>query len=109
MAPPPQPANDRKVLWLDSEEIAVLLKRGGELLAHGDLAAARLVFRRAADAGSADGALALGTTFDPVVLQRLGAIGAVPDLAQARQWYRRAAELGSSAAKQQLAGLGDTR
>ena len=94
---------------LDSEEIATLLKRGGELLAHGDLAAARLVFRRAAEAGSADGALALGTTFDPAVLQRLGTIGAAADLARARKWYERAAELGSSTASQQLAGLAEAR
>ena len=109
MAPPPQPANNRQVLRLDSEEIATLLKRGGELLAHGDLAAARLVFRRAAEAGSADGALALGTTFDPAVLQRLGTIGAAANLARARKWYERAAELGSSTASQQLAGLAEAR
>src|SRR5262249_22623900 len=38
-------------------------------------------------AGSAEGALALGTTFDPIALKRLGAIGAIADLAQARQWF----------------------
>ena len=59
------------------------------------------------EAGSAEGALMLGTTFDPVELRRLGAIGARPDLAKVRQWYQRAAELGSSAASQQLAGLSD--
>jgi TPR repeat protein len=100
---------DSRQLRLDSEEIDVLIKRGKDLLADGDVAAARLLFRRAAEAGSDEGAFTLGTTFDPVALRRLGAIGAAPDLAQARQWYRRAAELGSSAAKQQLAGLGDTR
>jgi TPR repeat protein len=96
-------------LRLDSEEIAILVKRGNDFLANGDFAAARLLLRRAAEAGSAEGAFALGTTFDPVVLQRLGAIGATPDLAEARQWYQRAAELGSSAASQQLAGLADVR
>jgi hypothetical protein len=106
---PPQRAIDRRSLQLDSDEIAILIKRGKELLADGDLAAARLLLRRAAEAGSAEGALVLGTTFDPVALQRLGAVGAVPDLAQARQWYQRAAELGSNAASQQLAGLGDDR
>jgi hypothetical protein len=106
---PPQRTIDRRSLQLDSDEIAILIKRGRDLLADGDLAAARLLLRRAAEAGSAEGAFALGTTFDPVALQRLGAIGAAPDLAQARQWYQRAAELGSSAASQQLAGLGDDR
>jgi len=105
----PLPSNDRVPLRLDSEEIATLINRGKDLLANGDLAAARLLLRRAAEAGSAEGALMLGTTFDPVELQRLGAIGARPDLAKARQWYQRAAELGSSAASQQLAGLADGR
>ena len=110
MAPAPsQHANDRRPLQLDSEEIAILVKRGNDFLEDGDIAGARLLLRRAADAGSAEGALALGRTFDPVALRRLGAIGAVSDLAQARQWYQRAAELGSSAASQQLAGLADLR
>lgn len=104
-----QGVDDRRPLRLDSEEIAILIKRGKDLLADGDLAAARLLLRRAAEAGSADGALTLGTTFDPAVLQRLGAIGAMADLAKARQWYQRAAELGSSAASQKLAGLADGR
>jgi TPR repeat protein len=104
-----QHANDRRPLPLDSEEVAILLKRGKDLHDNGDLAAARLLLRRAAEADSAEGALMLGTTFDPAVLQRLGAIGARPDLAKARQWYQRAAELGSSAASQQLAGLADSR
>ena len=104
-----QRVDDRRPLRLDSEEIAILIKRGKDLLADGDLAAARLLLRRAAEAGSAEGALTLGTTFDPAVLQRLGAIGALADLAKARQWYQRAAELGSSAASQQLAGLADGR
>lgn len=110
LAPPPPPrTDDHRPLRLDSEEIAILIKRGKDLLADGDLAAARLLLRRAAEADSAEGALTLGTTFDPVVLQRLGTIGGTPDLVKARQWYQRAAELGSSAASQQLAGLADGR
>jgi hypothetical protein len=104
---PRQQANDRRALPLDSDEIATLVKRGQDFIANGDLAAARLLLRRAAEAGSADAALTLGTTYDPVMLRRIGAIGATADLAQARQWYQRAAELGSTAASQQLAGLGD--
>ena len=104
---PPQHGNDRRPLQLDSEEIASLVKRGQDLIANGDLAAARLLLRRAAEAGSAEAALTLGTTYDPVALQRLGAIGTASDPTQARQWYQRAAELGSTAASQQLAGLGD--
>jgi hypothetical protein len=86
-------------------EIAMLLKRGKDAFSTGDLAAARLLLRRAAEAGSAEAALALGATFDPLVLRRLGAIGAAPDAAQARQWYQKAVALGSPTASQPLAQL----
>ena len=92
-------------LPLDSDEIAMLLKRGKDAFSTGDLAAARLLLRRAAEAGSAEAALALGATFDPLVLRRLGAIGAAPDGAQARQWYQKAVALGSPTASQPLAQL----
>jgi hypothetical protein len=113
IAPPPaRPAlrpDNRPALRLDSAELEMLVKRGNEFIANGDLAAARLLLRRGAEAGSAEAALALGATFDPVVMQRLGAIGTTPDIAQARQWYQRAAELGSNAALQRLAGLDAAR
>jgi hypothetical protein len=112
-APPPlaaPPSSDAAVaqtasLPLDSDEIAMLLKRGKDALSTGDLASARLLLRRAAEAGSAEAALALGATFDPLVLRRLGAIGAAPDAAQARQWYQKAVALGSTTASQPLAQL----
>jgi hypothetical protein len=93
---------------LDAEEIAVLINRGTDSLKSGDLVSARLLLRRAAEAGSASAALTLGTTFDPLVIQQLGAMGVVPDVAQARQWYEEAAELGSDAASQRLAKLPHT-
>jgi hypothetical protein len=96
-------------LVLASDEIATLVRRGKDFLVNGDLASARLLLRRAAEAGSAEAALALGTTFDPLILARLGAIGAAPDIARARQWYQRAAELGSNDASQQLAKLAQTQ
>jgi hypothetical protein len=93
---------------LDAEEIATLINRGTDSLKSGDLVSARLLLRRAAEAGSASAALMLGTTFDPLVIRQLGAIGVVPDVAQARQWYEKAAELGSDAASQRLARLPQT-
>jgi hypothetical protein len=51
-ASPPERAMDRRQLRLDSEEIDVLIKRGKDLLADGEVVAARLLFRRAAEAGS---------------------------------------------------------
>ncbi len=93
---------------LDAEEIATLVNRGTDSLKSGDIASARLLLRRAAEAGSASAALMLGTTFDPLVIKQLGAIGVVPDVAQARQWYEKALELGSEAASQRLAKLAHT-
>jgi TPR repeat protein len=98
-------APDSKTLPLDSDEITLLLKRGKDFLGTGDLAAARLLLRRAAEAGSAEAAFALGATFDPAVLQRLKVVGAAADVAQARKWYEKAAALGSTAASQQLEKL----
>jgi hypothetical protein len=104
------PSNDAAAapsvtLSLASDEIAMLLKRGKDAFSTGDLAAARLLLRRAAEAGSAEAALALGATFDPLIIRRLGAIGAAPDAAQARQWYQKAVALGSPTASQPLAQL----
>ncbi len=99
------PPADSVRLQLGNDEIATLIKRGKDFMTNGDLASARLLLRRAAEAGSAEAALALGATFDPLVLRRLGAIGAVPDAAQARKWYQKAVELGSDVASQQLAKL----
>jgi hypothetical protein len=99
------PATESVSLSLDNAEIATLVKRGKDFLTNGDLSSARLLLRRAAGAGSAEAALALGASFDPLVIRRLGAIGAQPDTARARQWYQKAVELGSEAASQQLAKL----
>jgi hypothetical protein len=85
-----------------SEELTVLLKRGKDLIATGDLAAARLMLRRAADANNAEAALALGATYDPLVLRQLKVYGFTPDAAMARSWYEKAAKLGSSAAPRRL-------
>ena len=97
----PQSVGSSQVL--DADEIAALVKRGKDFANHGDLISARLLLRRAAEAGSAEAALALGETFDPVVFQRLHVIGIEPDAAMAQKWYQRAAELGSAAASQHFA------
>jgi len=90
---------------LDAEEIATLMRRGDEYLKTGDIAAARLVLRRAANAGHAQAALALGATFDPVVLAELRVLGFPPDPAQARSWYDKAARLGLDEAQRRLERL----
>lgn len=97
--PPPAPVPARQ---LEPDEIARLLERGGQFLQIGDVSAARLMLRRAADAGSAEGALGLGATFDPAVLRQMGALGVAPNVTQARQWYQKAAELGSREAARRI-------
>jgi TPR repeat protein len=109
---PPEPAPpvaqaEPNAVALSGDELAALVKRGETYLANGDFASARLLLRRAAAAGSADAALSLGATFDPLVIKQLGAIGAEPDIERARKWYEAASKLGSQAASQQLARLAD--
>jgi hypothetical protein len=110
---PPKPADridsaipsPAPVQPMDPDEASLLMKRGENLLQTGDIAAARLAFRPLADAGIADGALALAATFDPVYLAERGVIGVAGDEAKARAWYRRALELGSTEAGRILARM----
>jgi hypothetical protein len=67
--PPPKEATS--IHELDAEQIAGLLKRGRELIAAGDVSMARLVLKRAADAGNPSAALELGATYDPFVIREL--------------------------------------
>jgi hypothetical protein len=97
IAPPPAAAPS-----IATEDNAAFLARGRTFLTNGDVAAARLAFRRAAEGGDAQAALAFGGTFDPLVLRSLGVIGVPADLDQARSWYQKAAELGSRDAPQRL-------
>jgi hypothetical protein len=83
---------------LDASEIGVLIKRGAELVANGNIGAARMMFQPAAEAGDPMAAFALAETYDPLVLERLGAKGITPDVALARQWYEKAKALGAPAA-----------
>ena len=92
----------------DNEEISALIKLSQDFVRNRDFSSARLLLRRAAEAGSAAAALSLGETFDPLIIQQLHAIGIQPDPAKAREWYERAVQLGSDAASQHLAKLAET-
>jgi hypothetical protein len=94
---------------LDADEVAALRKRGDELIASGDLAAARLVLLRAAEAGDARGALALAGTYDPMVLEKLPVHGFAPNIAMARSWYEKARQFGSADAPRRLEMLASRR
>jgi TPR repeat protein len=71
------------------------LKRAEDLLAQGDISAARLALRRLAEVGNARAALLLGESYEG---------GA--DLAKARTWYENAAKFGSDEARRRLDRLG---
>jgi hypothetical protein len=102
---PDQPKPAAPAIQLEPDELATLMRRGEDFLKNGDIASARLILRRAANAGHAQAALALGVTFDPRFLAEQGVLGFTPDLAQARAWYERAAELGSTEAARRLERL----
>jgi hypothetical protein len=87
-APPSLPAVD----------VAGLLARGDGYLGRGDVTSARLFYERAADAGSGQGAMRLGATFDPSFLGRAGLVGTRSDQARADMWYHRARGLDTAAA-----------
>jgi hypothetical protein len=90
----------------DASEIAAKMKIGADLMAHGDIVAARTMFQRAAEAGEAAGAFALAETYDPVVLAKLRLRGGIaPDLALARSWYEKARDLGSPTAPERISRL----
>jgi hypothetical protein len=91
----PPPAAMSTTAASDRDEVAALLARARTYLSAGDVAAARLVLRRAAELDDAQAALALGGTYDPTVLKRLGIVNFQADPALAREWYRRAGQLGS--------------
>jgi hypothetical protein len=76
---------------------AVLVRRGRELLAAGDIASARRFFERAAEAGNAPAATGVGRTYDPLYL-RQAARGLRGDPETAANWYRRAIALGDTEA-----------
>lgn len=92
---------------LDGDELATLLKRARGLIATGDIASARLLLERAAEAHEAQAALILAQTYDPDVLGTADARRIIPDPATARLWYRKAAEFGSRDAQARLNQMPD--
>ena len=90
----------------DRERAVRLMKKGDDQLADGNIAAARLFYERAADAGLAQAAMALAATFDAVEISRSSVRGIQPDAREARRWYERARQLGASEAEQRLRRLG---
>jgi hypothetical protein len=92
---------------LDAETLAALMTRARSLLALGDIAAARLLLERAANARDATAAFLLAQTYDPAVLGVRDTRSITPDPVMARDWYRKAASFGSAAAQQRLTQFQD--
>jgi hypothetical protein len=99
------PPENRAVRALAPEDVKLLTKQGEQFVLAGDLVTARILFQRAAEAGDAAAAMALGATYDPIVLTRLGVVGIGADVEKARTWYRKAESQGSTEATQRLHAL----
>jgi len=99
-SPSPTPAE------LTAMEIAASIRRAQELLATGDVKAARALLQHAAELHDARAALALAKTFDPAVSRQSSVADRTgPDAAQARNWYQKAREWGSPEAQRLLDAL----
>jgi hypothetical protein len=92
---PPDTLEESRLSMIDTQ---TLLARGDTLFGNRDINSARLFYERAADAGSAEAAIRLGETFDPVFLALSRLTGVRGDPAVAVKWYRRARDLGASEA-----------
>lgn len=89
----------------DPGEAAMLMQKGRDSLDAGDISGARVAFRRLADAGMPNAALALAMTYDPDYLAAHNFVGMRGDRATARTLYQRAQELGSAEAGRILARM----
>ncbi len=125
-SPPPAEPKGTSLAAVQPRPVEEPVKRGRELVAAGNISAARLVLRQAAEAGNASAALELGATYDPIYLPRPSvstavgsdvprdseAVGAVSSelssayIATARAWYEKAKELGATEAQERLERLG---
>jgi len=79
---------------LPPAEAAFLFTMGQEFLRVGDIASARALFERAAEAGNGQAAFALAASYDPKVLRRFGLEAVSADAVLADVWYEKAAKLG---------------
>lgn len=101
-----QPEPRTKLTSEQYERAMRFIKRGDEQLAEGGIAQARLLYERAAEAGLAQGAMAVASTYDAAELGRLGVRGLQPDTSLAIRWYERARQLGAADAEVRLRRLG---
>jgi hypothetical protein len=96
------PADETGAAPTPPQDVGALTAQGKVFFEAGDLVAARILFMRAAKAGDAAAAIAMGATYDPVVLAEHGVRGVAYDLDKARAWYERAKDMGSSEGPRRL-------
>lgn len=101
-----QPTNSATVPSMSAESASSLMRRGQDFLKAGDIAAARILFARLADAGIADGAFGMAETYDARYLTEHKVLGVVGDESKARAFYQRAKQLGSTEAANVLERIG---
>ena len=89
----------------EAERVQSLMAHGHKMVDVGYFAGARAYFKRAAEAGSGEAALALGSTYDPKFIAEIGAHGIEPEPDEARFWYERARRLNAPGAEAKLARL----
>jgi hypothetical protein len=91
---------------LAASEIELMVKRGAEYMAIGNVGAARMILLPAAEADDSVAAFALAETYDPLVLRKLNAKGGIAaDISIAQTWYEKAKDLGYTVASERLARL----
>lgn len=87
------------------QDIEALIERGNQLVATGDIAAARFFYQRSAEQGSGPAATAVGKTYDPLFLEQARVRGVRGDPAMAAEWYRKAISAGDHQAERRLKQL----
>ena len=102
-----QPQSD--IITLSASVQRTLLERGDAMLQQKNLAAARMLFERAANAGVGIAALKLASTYDPGFIAEHNLLGIKGDPEKAELWYGRAAALGEKSAEGRLKSLGSGR
>lgn len=90
---------------LGATELNAMLQRAGDLLARGELVAARVLYVQAAEARSAAAATIVGKTYDPAFLTKIRITRGRAEPEVAASWYSRAIELGDEEARLRLRQL----
>jgi hypothetical protein len=105
--PSPAPLAPSRLTPQQSEQLFLLVKKGDDQMAVGNVSAARLLYQHAAESGLAVAAMALAASYDEEELRKRRVMGGVqPDQKQAQFWYEKARQLGSAEAHERLQRFG---